>query len=687
VIVSLVVAAWLMHWLTASLAAGGESPASQPAAQSAPPACAGRECVTAPDHATASDQLWAAATLIHQHKNEFVDALRQFAESVAGSYGDEGSRILSSLDAMRGALLDWDAAIGTYRMTAGAAGNSADLHVALGSVFLERSLVQDALAEFAAAGRLDPKRADVQELAAMAHDLAGNPAAAASALEHACALDAHNPATWYNLSRHLALLEQQGRARDAQRSFLRLPPELPQGQGGTPAIQFERVSLLRQAAGIAPIFLPVLYAPGLQHLTAGRYEQAIASFREAAARDPLRTSPWAGPAMQASATLRLGQLQAGISRLRAAVAQGPDQAEAYRILGLAYWADAQYDNSVAALRQAVRLNPQDERSRMALADVLVAAGQSAEAEQTLREAIQVSPESGQAHYRLGQLYRTQSSLPSAIEELERAAMLDPLIGLDHLYETIGGLYVNQASFDAAVTAYGKRIDANPNNAEAHRKLGEIYFLQGRHDEALTEFTVTELLDPASADAYAESGQVYLRLGQYAEAATASRRAIALDADHQKARYTLGTSLVRLGQVDEGQRELDVFRRMVAESAASLQRRSELNTLERDAARSLAKGEYVAAVSLLQQAIAYEPDLPQPYLDLGLALMKAGQHREALDSFMKAKGLADTADVHKYLSDAYRMLGRVVDSERESTLYRQLVEQAKEKRLRENPLLR
>jgi tetratricopeptide (TPR) repeat protein len=659
-----------------------------PGAAQSSTACGGRGCATAPDRPAAPDhdQLSAAAALIRQRKNEFVGALRQFAESVAGSYGDEGSRILSSLDVMGVALHDWDAAIGTYRILAIAAGDSADVHVALGSVYLERWRVQDALSEFAAAGRLDPKRADVQELTAMAHDLGGNPTAAASTLEHACALDVRNPVAWYNLSRHLALLGQQDKAQTARHGFQQSQPELPPGQGG-PVIQFGRMNLLRQAAGVAPIFVPLLYAPGLQFLTAGRYEQAIASLREAAARDPLRASPLTESMMQGSATLRLGQVQAGISRLRAEVAHAPEHAETHRILGLAYWADAQYDNSIAALQQAVGLDPRDERSRIALADVLVAAGRATEAERALKEAIQMSPESGQAHYRLGQLYRTESLLPAAIEELERAATLNPLVGQDYLYETIGGLYVNQASFDAAVAAYGKRIDANPNNAEAHRKLGEIYFLQGRHDEALTEFTVTELLNPANAEAYAESGQVFLRIGQYADAAMASRRALALEADNQKALYTLGTSLMRLGQLEEGRRELDVFQRMVADSDATLQRRSALNALTRDAARSLAQGEYAAAVSLLRQAIAYEPDLAQPYLDLGLALMNVGQHREAIDSFMKAKDLADTADVHKYLSDAYRMQGRLEESERESTRYLQLVEQSKEKRLRESPLLR
>ena len=127
------------------------------------------------------------------------------------------------------------------------------------------------------------------------------------------------------------------------------------------------------------------------------------------------------------------------------------------------------------------------------------------------------PDSGSAHYRLGQLYQTLSLLPQAVQEFETAATLTPLVGLDRLYETIGGLYVNQADFDRAVDAYAKRVDVNPNNADAHRKLGEIYFLQGRDDEALAEFVAALLIDPRNSDALAAACQVYVRMGRYAEA--------------------------------------------------------------------------------------------------------------------------------------------------------------------------
>ena len=253
--------------------------------------------------------------------------------------------------------------------------------------------------------------------------------------------------------------------------------------------------------------------------SAGNYEQAIAELRRAAAGDPLVADSSAGgnAVAEAGAAPQTRQLPLALSGLEAAVTAAPNRSEARRMLGIAYWADGQYEKSVEQLNAAIRLVPDDERSRMALADVLADIGRTAEAEQALKETVQAIPDSGPAHYRLGQLYQSLSLLPQAVRELETAAALDPLVGLDRLYETIGGLYVNQANFDSAVDAYAKRVDVNPNNADAHRKLGEIYFLQGRDDEALAEFVAALLIDPRSSDALAAACQVYVRMGRFAEA--------------------------------------------------------------------------------------------------------------------------------------------------------------------------
>ena len=429
----------------------------------------------------AQSEIWVPAGQIHAIKNQFVAAVSQLAEALAGTYGDEGRGISSAIGALDRMRIQWDDAIRVYeRMLAGVADN-AEVHVALGTVYLDRHRIDDALRELAAAGRLDPRRADVYTLSALAHGLAGRHQEAAQALLEASSRDGSNPLTFYGLGQQLIDNGQRDQATAALRTFQALQQKRSSGPGGrseSPA-PFERASLLRQAPGVAPIFALHVYRQAFARLFDGSYEQAVAEFTRAASGDPLVADSTSGTAVEeAGALLRRGQLSSALSRLEAAVAVAPNRSEAHRMLGVAYWADGQYENSFAQLRAAIRLVPDDERSRTALADVLVDSGRFVEAEQALKEMVQTIPDSGPAHYRLGQLHQIQSLLAAAVRELEAAVALDPLVGLDRLYETIGGLYVSQADFDGAVAAYVKRVDVNPNNPDAHRKLGEIYSCRG-----------------------------------------------------------------------------------------------------------------------------------------------------------------------------------------------------------------
>jgi protein O-GlcNAc transferase len=317
---------------------------------------------------------------------------------------------------------------------------------------------------------------------------------------------------------------------------------------------------------------------------------------------------------------------------------------------------------------------------LALADVLVEAGRPDEAGQALASAVAAIPDSGQAHFRLGQLHLSMSLFPPAVRELEAAAALSPVAGLDRLYEMIGGAYASQASFDNAVTAYLTRIDVNPNNADAHKSLGEIFALQGRHDEALAEFAVTLLIDPKSVGGLVGASQVFLRQGRFDEALDLSRQALALDNRLKDARYVLAMSLMRLGRQDEGRRELAIFERMQADVMAATTRQSELNTVRRDAAQRLAANDYAAAATLLRQAIALDPDAAGLHRDLGLALIKSGQFDGAVAALNTAIRIEDTADAHQLLADAYKATGRVAESDAQTVLAARVIGRARAERL-------
>ncbi len=645
------------------------------AAQATAP-CTGPDCAD-------RDRLWIPAGRIHDIKNQFVAGVRQFTEAVAGTFGDEGPKLSASLDVMRQTLAQWDAAIRAYEsMVAALPGNnaSAEARVALGTVYLDRDRRDDALREFAAAVRLDPRRADAHSLSGVAYALNGKPVEAVEAFRRALALDPGNTLTLYALAQQLSKTPGRGE-EDVLRRFQEMSwPRLRTARGSQASAPFERVSLLRQVAGVSPIFPLHAYRAGVARLLAGQYDAAIEEFARVAAGDALTAG---GAIADHASALRRGQLPAaveGLEKLASERTAAPSRAEALRALGVAYWVAGRFDLSAARLDEAIQLAPQDERARVALADVLVEAGRPAEAGQALASAVAAIPDSGQAHFRLGQLHLSQSLFPPAVRELEAAAALSPVAGLDRLYEMIGGAYASQASFDNAVTAYQARIDVNPNNADAHKSLGEIYALQGRHDEALAEFAATLLIDPKSVGALVGASQVFLRLGRFEEALDLSTQALALDNRLKDARYALAMSLMRLGRQDEGRRELATFERMQAEVMAATTRQSDLNTIRRDAAQRLKDNDYSAAATLLRQAASLDPASAGIRRDLGLALVKSRQYDEAVAVLNDAIQLEDTADAHQLLADTYKALGRDAESEAQAALAARATGRARAERL-------
>ena len=640
-------------------------------------------CATA-DCTLALGQIRTSTAEISRVKQEFATALRQFVAGLA-SVSADGGTVKARIESLDAALGRWDEAIRTFERALTPSARSAEIHEALGTVYLDRHRLDDAIREFGEVVRLEPGRADAHTSMALAYGLAGKPSDAALAIQRASALDPDNSFRFYELARFRTKSGQTSEAQVALRFFresLQKQLAAPRPTESAPA-SIERIGLLRQTAGEAPFFPPALYSSGFALLTQGAYGEAIVQFRQAAAVDPLAadSAPGNDRFAQGRLALRQGDLRSALSHLKEAVGPAPGRAEAHRVLGTAYFADGQYDHSIEQFKAALGANPNDERSWMALADALATIGQFTEAERVLKDALRVMPGSGQAHYDLGRLYQSLARYPEAVGQLEEAVRFNPVVGLDSLYEKIGAICVDLADFDRAADAYAKRIDVSPYSADAHRRFGEVHLRRDRDDEALAEFMAAIWIDPRRSDAYGGLAQVHLRSGSYAEAADASRRALEIDPTLKEARYALATALMRLGQVEEGARHMEEFRRLQAEATVNARRAYELERLKRDAAVSLANSEYEKAADLLRQAVSRDSTEASTYLALGFALLEARHHSEAIAALEKASQLEPGADVHRYLAEAYRALGKVEESRSESDLYQQMIQSVKKERLR------
>jgi tetratricopeptide (TPR) repeat protein len=368
---------------------------------------------------------------------------------------------------------------------------------------------------------------------------------------------------------------------------------------------------------------------------------------------------------------RDGSIESAAEQLKSVIKSLPDSSEPHRILGRVYLGDQRNDDAVEEFKTAIRLRPNDERTRLALADALVETRRFSEAESALRDTIAAFSASGRARYALGRLYQRQGQLTEAVAEFKAAVALEPLLGLNTLYQAIGGISASQQDFAAAIDAYSKRVDVLPNDAGAHQDLGDMYLRLGRHAEALAEFSVVLLLNPKRADPYAAMAQIYLRDGQYSDSVAMARRAIERDPTNRQARYTLATSLVRLGKTDEGSQELEVYQRLQGEATAARSRQFQLDGFRREASAMTVNGNYQKAVELLRKALELEPNSVSSHLDLGVALLEAGHPAEAVDEFKSAEALHAHFGVHRYLAEAYARSGKPEESQREQELYERM----------------
>ena len=138
-----------------------------------------------------------------------------------------------------------------------------------------------------------------------------------------------------------------------------------------------------------------------------------------------------------------------------------------------------------------------------------------------------------------------------------------IVGRAGLYTAIGRLAGNATDVPAALDAFARAVDANPNDPAAHKYLAGALLQQDRAGEAFIEFVATLLIDPLDGDAHAGIGQIHLDAGRYGDAVDALRRAVDVRPGHTEARYALATALMRLGKTQEAARSSTVSRQRSA----------------------------------------------------------------------------------------------------------------------------
>ena len=210
-------------------------------------------------------------------------------------------------------------------------------------------------------------------------------------------------------------------------------------------------------------------------------------------------------------------------------------------------------------------------ARIALARALAEADSLAEAVTVLEAAAGAYPNDAWVHFWLGSMLEAQGTADAALNALEHALVLQPLLieaqvkradalvkagrpaqALAQLETVVtldpahrprawfnkGIIHLQMQQPEAAAEAFAEAAHLDPDLVDAHIQLGSIQMTQQHYEAAVNSFQNAILADPSNPAGYGSLGVVYLQIGQQGAARRLFERVLQLDPTNENARALL-----------------------------------------------------------------------------------------------------------------------------------------------------
>jgi tetratricopeptide (TPR) repeat protein len=232
---------------------------------------------------------------------------------------------------------------------------------------------------------------------------------------------------------------------------------------------------------------------------------------------------------------------------------------------------------------------------------------------------------------------------------------------------LGYVYFRLHKISASVEALAKSLQLNVNNAEAHKILGLNLTIVSKYDEAQLELEEAARLKPGSAEIRYFLGRVYYVKNVFPFAKREFEEAIRLDPTYMKAYDNLGLTLEAVLD-DDG-------------AMANYQKAIELN--EKQKAKSEwpyinvsafynRKNQAGLALEYSQKAIAINPQSDAAHFEAAKAYTTRKEYEPAARALEAAVRTNPASSRYHYLlSNTYRKLDRIPESQKEMDVFRKL----------------
>lgn len=244
-------------------------------------------------------------------------------------------------------------------------------------------------------------------------------------------------------------------------------------------------------------------------------------------------NPYVGhpnPLREGQELFRKGLLSEAVLALEAEVLKNPDNAEGWRLLGIAHAENDDDQQAIAAMMRAHDVDPTN-------LEVLLALGVShtneleqaaalkylhswlrhhpkygaiaspdqpenlyyADVARLFNDAAQLSPDDADVHIVLGVLYNLSREYDKAIEAFQTALKLKPR---DYsLWNKLGATQANSVQSADAISAYQQALDLKPNYVRAWANMGISYANQGMYEDSIRYYVRALAMNPKADNAW------------------------------------------------------------------------------------------------------------------------------------------------------------------------------------------
>ncbi len=212
----------------------------------------------------------------------------------------------------------------------------------------------------------------------------------------------------------------------------------------------------------------------------------------------------------------LAEYREAAAALRPLATAQPGNGELQYLLAKCYLWAGQTSEAMDIFRILLEHDPDSAPVHMLLAEALDAEDRENEATAEFEAAVKAGPKQPEAHFGLGYLYWKQRRYVEAEREFRAELAGNPDHALSLAY--LGDMMLRDSHRETALSALKKAEALNNNLHVVHQDLGIYYQSEKQLDQAVKEFQEAVRTSPANYDAHYRLARIYQQLGRKQDAA-------------------------------------------------------------------------------------------------------------------------------------------------------------------------